>query len=58
MRFQFHRITLKAFLAILPTIIFAQLPANAGCAIAIEIKPNGFVSTHSENASDPKFGHH
>jgi hypothetical protein len=49
---------LKLLLAILAAAAFAPTPARAGCAIAIEIKPNGSFGTYSENASDPKFGHH
>jgi hypothetical protein len=55
---EFYRSALKPLFVVLSAVVLAQLPAKAGCAVAIEVKPNGFVSTHSENASDPKWGHH
>ena len=44
-------------LAILFALLMSSLFAKAGCAVAIEIKPNGGTFTHSESSLTPKGGH-
>ena len=46
-----------ARLAILVVLLLAPLTARAGCAVALEIKPNGSLFTHSESSLTPMGGH-
>ena len=44
-------------LALLAALLLIPFPARAGCAVALEIKPNGSIFTHSESSLTPKGGH-
>jgi hypothetical protein len=44
-------------LALLFTPLLIPTSARAGCAVALEIKPNGSTFTHSESSLTPKGGH-
>jgi hypothetical protein len=44
-------------LAFLIALLLAPISARAGCAVALEIKPNGSIFTHSESSLTPKGGH-
>ena len=44
-------------LALLAALLLAPFTAKAGCAVALEIKPNGSIFTHSESSMTPKGGH-
>lgn len=44
-------------LALLVALLLSSLSAKAGCAVALEIKPNGSTFTHSESSLTPKGGH-
>ena len=44
-------------LALLFTLLLTPAFARAGCAVALEIKPNGSTFTHSESSLTPKGGH-
>ncbi|HEV3271037.1 MAG TPA: hypothetical protein VGZ93_02545 [Candidatus Methylacidiphilales bacterium] len=44
-------------LTILVALLLSSLSAKAGCAVAIEVKPNGSTFTHSESSLTPKGGH-
>jgi hypothetical protein len=46
-----------ARLAILAAFLLMSLSARAGCAVALEIKPNGAIFTHSESSLTPMGGH-
>ncbi len=43
--------------AILVALLLSSISAKAGCAVAIEIRPNGSTYTHSESSLTPKGGH-
>jgi len=44
-------------LALLVALVLIPFSARAGCAVALEIKPNGSLFTHSESSLTPKGGH-
>jgi hypothetical protein len=44
-------------LSILVALWVSALAARTGCAVALEIKPNGSTFTHSESSLTPKGGH-
>jgi hypothetical protein len=44
-------------LALLVALLLAPLSANAGCAVALEIRADGSLFTHSESSLTPKGGH-
>ena len=44
-------------LILLIAVLLTPFPARAGCAVALEIKPNGSLFTHSESSLTPKGGH-
>ena len=41
-------------LALLAALLLAPFTAKAGCAVALEIRPNGSIFTHSESSMTPK----
>jgi hypothetical protein len=43
--------------AVLLAGLLIPLAARAGCAVALEIRPDGSLFTHSENSLTPKGGH-
>ena len=43
--------------ALLIAVLLTPFPARAGCAVALEIKPNGSIFTHSESSLTPMGGH-
>ncbi|MCE0498142.1 MAG: hypothetical protein LV481_09380 [Methylacidiphilales bacterium] len=43
--------------ALLAALVLAPISAKAGCAVALEIEPNGSLFTHSESSLTPKGGH-
>ena len=43
--------------AFLFALMLVPLSARAGCAVALEVKPNGSLFTHSESSLTPKGGH-
>jgi hypothetical protein len=46
-----------ARVALFVALFLAPLTVRAGCAVALEIKPNGSISTHSESSLTPMGGH-
>jgi hypothetical protein len=44
-------------MAILVALWVSAFSAKAGCAVALEVKPNGSTFTHAENSLSPKGGH-
>ena len=42
---------------LLVALLLTPSSAKAGCAVALEIKPNGSTFTHSESSLTPKGGH-
>jgi hypothetical protein len=44
-------------LALLVALWVSAFSAKAGCAVALEVKPNGSTFTHSESSLTPKGGH-
>ncbi len=46
-----------ARMAVLFFLLAMVRPAHAGCAVALEIRPNGSIFTHSESSLSPMGGH-
>jgi hypothetical protein len=44
-------------LAPLVALLLVPFQAQAGCAVALEVRPNGSIFTHSESSLTPKGGH-
>jgi len=44
-------------LVFLVALLLTPLSARAGCAVALEVKPNSSIFTHSESSLTPKGGH-
>jgi hypothetical protein len=44
-------------LTVLTALLLSSLASKAGCAVAIEIKPDGSTFTHSESSLTPQGGH-
>ncbi len=44
-------------LALLAVLLLIPASVRAGCAVALEIRPDGSLFTHSENSLTPKGGH-
>jgi hypothetical protein len=50
-------VALMRRIALLIALLLTPFYARAGCAVALEVKPNGSISTSSENSLTPQGGH-